>query len=231
MKTVYTAIFGKDYDDLKQPNFITQGWRHICYTDQDLVLPEDNVWEIRKVELRDNDPIKTARWYKINYHKAVETEFSLWIDGTFIINVNLNKWWRNFKAPFTTIKHPFDDCIYTDIQSCLRGGRGEKSELERQRDYYLAIGVQKKRGLISSGILFRQLEPKTIEFCKTWWHQVQSWSSRDQVAFGYAQWKHPDSHHSISWNYTTQNEFIHVPHLNRPWRNKVLQQLRRYDCR
>jgi hypothetical protein len=230
VKTVYTAIFG-NYDDLKQPRVITQNWKYICYTDQDFDLPEDNVWEIRKVSLINNDPIKTARWYKINFHKAVETEFSLWIDATFLINVNLTTWWKKFRAPFTTIKHPFDDCIFTDIESCLRGGKGKKSELERQRDFYLAIGMQKKCGLIASGILFRQLEPKTIEMCKTWWYQVKHWSSRDQVGFGYAQWKHPGVHRSIEWNYTARTEFIHIPHLHKPSREKVLNQLRRYDCR
>lgn len=230
MKTCYTAIFGQ-YDDLKQPLVKSKNWKYICYTDQDFDLPEGNVWDIRKVGLINNDPIKTARWYKINFHKVVDTEFSLWIDGTFIININLNRWWLRFKEPFTTIKHPFDDCIYTDIESCLRGGKGKKSELERQRNFYLALGIQKKCGLIASGILFRQLEPKTIEMCKTWWRQVQSWSSRDQVAFGFAQWKHPGVHRSIEWNYTSQKEFIHVPHVGKPWREKVLKEIRRYDCR
>lgn len=231
-KTCYTAIFSP-YDDLKQPAgaSMVKGWKMICYTDQDFDLPEDNVWEIRKVGLRGGDPVKTARWYKINFHKAVETKYSLWIDGTFLINTNLSRWWKRFQGPFTTIKHPFDDCIYTDIESCLSGGKGRKNELERQREYYKAVGIRKNSGLIASGILFRQLEPKTIEMCRTWWHQVHSWSSRDQVAFGFAQWKHPGVHQSINWDYTTQKEFIHIPHLGKPSREQVIKTLGRYECR
>lgn len=225
MKTCFTAIFGP-YDDLKEPNVISKGWKYVCFTDQNL---KSDVWEIRKAKVFDDDPIKTARFYKINFHKVIETEFSLWIDATFLINVNLNTWWRRFKPPFTTIKHPFDNCIYTDIESCLSGGKGKKNDLERQKAYYKAVGVQKNCGLIASGVLFRQLEPKTIQFCKTWWHQVHSWSSRDQVAFGFAQWKHPGVHQSIEWDYTTQKEFIHIPHLGKPSREKVLQDIKGYE--
>lgn len=224
VKTCYTAIFS-NYDDLKQPAHpsMVKGWKMICFTDQDLDLPEGNLWEIRKVPLRENDPIKTARYYKIMFHKHIETEFSLWIDATFIVNINLNRWWKRFKKPFTTIKHPFDDCIYTDINSCISGGKGDKWMLERQKEYYLALGVRKRSGLISSGILMRQKEPNTVQFCKTWWHQVSEWSSRDQPAFGYAQFKHPGSHTSIEWDYTTQKEFVHIPHLHKWFREEKLK--------
>lgn len=221
MKTVYTAIFGA-YDDLKEPFFVSQHWKYVCFTDQDIKSP---VWEIRKVPVMDFGPVKTARWYKINFHKCIETDFSLWLDATFCINTDLNRWWRRFKSPFTTVRHPFDDCIYTDIISCMKGQKDDPGKLARQYAHYDDIGLPKNNGLISSGILMRQKEPRTIDLCKTWWDEVEKRSSRDQVAFGYAQWKHPGVHDGISWDYTTQKEFIHIPHLHKPWRQEKYKEV------
>lgn len=201
--------------------FPTQGWKHICFTDQDLT---STLWEIKKVPLINNDPVKTARYYKIMFHKHIETEFSLWIDATFVININLTRWWRRFKSPFTTVLHPFDDCIYTDIISCMKGRKDDPGRLARQYAHYEDIGVPKNNGLISSGILMRQNDPRVRLICETWWEQVEKWSCRDQVAFGYAQWKHPGVHDGIRWDYTTQKEFIHIPHLHKPWRDEKLKE-------
>jgi hypothetical protein len=220
-KTIYTAIFGP-YDDLKEPFCRNQHWNYVCFTDQDIQSP---TWEIQKVPVINNDPVKTARWYKINFHKHIDTEFSMWLDATFIINIDLNRWWKRFKAPFTTVHHPFDDCLYTDIISCMKGRKDDPGKLARQYAAYEDEGVPKNNGLISSGILMRQKEEKTIQLCETWWEQVEKYSCRDQVAFGYAQWKHPGVHDSIKWDYTSQREFIHIPHMHKPWRNEKLKEV------
>lgn len=222
MKTCYTAIFG-NYDDLKEPLVKSKGWKYVCYTDQDF---KSDVWEIRKVPVMDCGPVKTARYYKIMFNKHIETEYSLWIDGTFVINVNLNKWWKQFKAPFTAIKHPFDNCIYTDAKACIELGRGDKKLIERQVALYKALGIPKNNGLIASGILMRQRVGKVNDFCRLWWGQVDRWSNRDQIAYGYAKHQYPDLVNTIEWNYTTQDEFVHVPHIGKSWRNHVLAQLK-----
>lgn len=214
MKTVYTAIFSK-YDELKEPAFTTQGWKYVCYTDQDF---KSDVWEVRKVPVMEWGPAKTARWYKIMFHKHIETEFSLWVDGTFIINTNLNRWWKRFAPPFTAIQHPYDNCIYTDAQSCIEAGKGQKSLIERQIALYKALNIPKNSGLIASGVLMRQKTPEVSKFCRIWWDQVRSWSERDQIAWGYANFKYPELVNKIEWNYQKQREFWHVPHLHKKFR-------------
>jgi len=175
----------------------------------------------------DCGPVKTARWYKINFHKCIETEFSMWIDATFFINIDLSRWWRRFQAPFTTIRHPFDDCIYTDIISCMKGKKDDPGKLARQYADYEDMGLPKNNGLISSGILMRQKERNTVKFCEAWWEQVLKYSSRDQVAFGHTNWKQPNAHYCMEWNYTQRTEFIHIPHLHKPHRNEMYNTIRR----
>lgn len=224
MKTCYTAIFGP-YDDLKQPFIISQHWRYICYTDQDFELPEDNKWEIIKVPVMPCGPAKTARWYKINFHKHIETEFSLWVDGTFFINCDLNRWWKRFKMPMTCIQHPYDDCIYTDLKSCMSAGKGDFWKLIQQAAEYKNLGIPENNGLIASGILMRQKTKEVIQLCETWWDQVEKYSERDQIAFGYASWKFPGVYDAIKWNYQHPDvqEFLHCPHLHKTSREPRLK--------
>ncbi len=211
MKTIYTAIFGA-YDDLKEPFVVTPGWRYVCFTDQDL---HSDVWEIMKVPVMDCGASKTARYYKIMYHRHIQDEFSIWVDATFIINVDLDLWWKKFKGPFTTVAHPFDDCVYKEGSACLRAGKGDPAALSNQIDLYKRLGVPKKNGLIASGVLMRQRDDKVRDFCIKWWQQVQTHSSRDQIAFAYMDFMFPGSHRSITWNYTREKEFLHIPHLSK----------------
>lgn len=217
--TVYTAIIN-GYDDLKEPAHysMVEGWDCVCFTDQDIDLPENSVWRIVKIPLLSIGAVKTARRIKIMFWEYVQDEYSLWIDGTFAINCNLTQWWTSFKEPFTTIKHPFDDCIYKDARSCIELGKDKRSVIQNQVSCYRRLGVKRNAGLIASGILMRRNTHAVREICKTWWDQVESFSSRDQIAFGYAQHKHPNVHQSINWNYTKQREFYHIPHLNKKWR-------------
>lgn len=170
-------------------------------------------------------PAKTARYYKIMFYKHIASEFSMWIDATFIINCDLNNWWGRFQPPFTTIKHPFDDCIYKDAKSCISGKKDNVSAIENQIELYKKIGIPKNNGLIASGILMRQKTEEVKRFCKTWWDQVESFSSRDQIAFGRVNHRFPNSHISIEWDYTKKEDFIHIPHLTKKWRSGRLNEI------
>jgi hypothetical protein len=220
LKTIYTAIFG-NYDELKEPFHVSQKWKYVCYTDQDFT---SDVWEVRKVQVMSCGPAKTARWYKINFHEHIETEFSMWVDATFFINIDLNRWWRRFTSPFTVIDHPFDDCLYTDIKSCMKGDKGDFFTLAQQAIDYRDLGIPENNGLISSGILMRENTLVVREFCKLWWSQVEKYTERDQVAFGYAAFHQP-IFHRIEWDYTQREEFIHCPHIHKAWREERKNQI------
>lgn len=220
--TIYTAIFG-NYDELKTPIVRTEGWNYVCFTDQDL---KSDIWEIRKVSLLECGPIKTARFYKIMGFILLNDTFSIWVDGTFFINVDLNEWMKQAKHNFTTIRHPFDRCLYVDVSSCLGLGKGNSEELVKQVKYYRQLGIPENNGLISSGIMMRKHTPEVIEVCEAWWAQVKQFSSRDQVAFGYVNWKFPECHQSFDWDYTYMDEFIHIPHLTKKWREGKLNRIK-----
>src|SRR5690606_2053969 len=195
MRTIYTCIVG-DYDDLKQPintpPHAHKGWKFICYTDNPNIKcintfeePTECIWEIRPLLFKHDNPAKTARWHKINFDRCVDTHESIWIDGTFFINQDLNRWWKRLKSDFTVVEHPFDDCAYIDLRSCISAGKGNWKTLMQQANDYLTEGLPENYGLIASGILMRKKTPEVIRFCEQWWEQVEKYTERDQSCFSY----------------------------------------------
>lgn len=209
MKTIFTAIFGQ-YDDLKTPRVITPGWNYVCYTDQPL---QSNVWKIVHREMMPEGATRTARFYKIMFHRHIETVESMWIDASFVINTDLNEWWKRFKEPMTCVKHPARDCAYQEAKVCAIRGKDSEVLLRKQVHNYRQSGLPKHNGLVASGLLMRKMNQKTIDFCDLWYQQVQMYSSRDQIGFAYAAYRHP-VFHTIEWDYRNNSEFIHIPHLH-----------------
>jgi len=208
MKVCYTALFG-NYEELKEPAIITPGWKYVCYTDQPL---KSDVWEIKQLELRNGaTPQKLARCYKIK--EFAEWEQSIWIDASFVINTDLNAWWEKyFKKGFSAPKHPLRNCIYDEGKHCMRIKRGAEG-IEKQLTEYKSLGIPKKNGLITSGLLMRENTPEVIALCKEWWTEMSTQSIRDQIAFGKAS-LNANCVYTYPWDYRESNYFIYKKHYH-----------------
>lgn len=205
--SVYTAIISQ-YEDLKEPTIITPGWRYICYTDQILTSP---VWEIKQVDVN-MDPQRMARYIKIMFHKFVYSEYSLWLDASFQINVNLDLFWqRHFKSPFTAPDHPIRNCVYREVASCIANRRGDEVEVFNQGEAYKKENIPSFNGIITSGVLMRQNTTGCIKMCEQWWEELSKHSARDQIAFAKISrgWKH----HTFKWDYSQSKELKYIKHF------------------
>lgn len=205
--TIYTAIFSQ-YDELKEPRIITPGWRYICYTDQDL---KSDIWEVQKMPLLPEGPQRTARYYKILFHRHIKDDQSIYVDGSFLINCDLNDWWKRFTPPMTCIKHPIRNCVYEEAQTVIKNKRKGTERIDEQMTDYARLSIPKRNGVIQSGILMREKHPDSIALCERWWWHLQEYSARDQLSFAAASYSLP-IHHLISWDYRTGKEFIFLGH-------------------
>lgn len=212
MSVVYTAIFSA-YDDLKEPTVITPGWSYICFTDQDLV---SNVWKIVKAPVMPQGPQRTARHYKLMYHKHLWNERSIWIDATFIVNCNLDQFWeRNFKAPFSAPAHPLRNCVYLEAEACIKNKRDDETVMRNQIKRYLDLGIPQHNGMISSGVLMRDNSSEVIEFCSEWWEELDKNSVRDQICFAKVAFDYPNVIHPFFWDYRHNDDLTFTTHLNK----------------
>lgn len=214
-KVIYTAIFGP-YDDLKEPTVITPGWQYICYTDQPL---QSKVWDIkRQINQPPISPQRQARWFKLNFHECVLSPISIWIDGSFTINTDLNKWCeKHFLKPFSCAKHPIRDCVFQEASTCIKNNRGNEIDIRKQAESYLGV-VPKHNGIITSGILMRKRTQEVIALCEKWWTELSQQSTRDQLAFAKVSMGHEDIIHTYDWDYRPGNndeEFIFRTHIHR----------------
>lgn len=215
MKLIYTAIFGP-YEELKEPTIITPGWKYVCVTDQPL---KSDVWKILKVPTWQNR-ILQARASKLLLEELVliyglkTYSPTIWIDGSFTINCNLDEWWdKHFKGEMTCIKHPIRDCIYEEGEVCVRYGK-DNGLIEEQLWKYQESDpkVPKRNGLIQSGILMRTPTVRVKKLCKNWFEEITLYSLRDQISFGRVSIGKSFIHY-IKWDYRIEKEFIYKTHF------------------
>lgn len=207
--TIYTAIFGDNYDDLKEPMVITPGWKYICFTDQELI---SEVWEVRKIP-EAVSPRRLSKLYKIRFDQFIDDELSIWVDASFIINCDLNSWVaRRHRNQVTLMKHPRRNCAYQEAAACILNKRDRQEVIQAQISRYRRLGLPAKNGMCASGIIVRSRTERTIAFVTAWYQEIVNGSVRDQIAYGYAAWKHPLTH-LTNYDYRTGTDFLHIPHL------------------
>jgi len=207
MKICFTAIFS-DYEELKEPEIVPAGWRFICYTDQPLT---SNVWEIVQMKCVDT-PQRTARWVKIM--GWVDWQYSMWVDASFQIKVDLNDWWaQRFVSPFSAARHPLRSDIYAEARSCIVNNRGDNGKVELQDQKYRSLSFPQHTGIITSGILLRENTPECIKLHEAWWKELSEQSVRDQLAFAFVSYG-SNLVNTYQWDYgsTAQNDFRYIKH-------------------
>lgn len=208
---IYTAIFG-GYEELKEPTVITPGWRYICFTDR--VQPFSKVWEVNVDTHFGGNARLWCRRAKILPYFAHHPggPMTIWVDGSFVINVNLDDFVACHPGDFAVMQHPLRDCAYEEAEFCVKLGRGVPKDILAQITNYSNQGMPRHGGLIQSGILLRRFTPEVRSFCEHWLEQVFLWSSRDQISFSYVNWKEPGVTKAYPFNYATSTEFIYKKH-------------------
>lgn len=208
--TIYTAIFSH-YDDLKPPLVITPGWEYICFTDQNIT---SDVWQIKKVPSA-RCPKRQTNDFKIMYYQYILDSYSIWVDASFYINCDLNKWWsKHFKGNITFMKHPDRDCFYQEASKCIELKKDDPDIITRQVNCYRSFNLPDHAGMVAAGIIMRVDTVATRSFCQHWAHYLSLGSKRDQLAWALA--NHITKIPTFTdWNYQQTDDFLIVPHFHR----------------
>ena len=97
---VYTCITG-GYDTLTEPEFVSDGFDYVCFTDN--VDLNSDVWEIRPLpkETDSLSQVKKQRYVKLNPHLLLsDYDISIWVDGNVKINGDLNTFMKEYINDF-----------------------------------------------------------------------------------------------------------------------------------
>jgi hypothetical protein len=195
-KVVYTCITGQ-YDGLIEPEYVTDGYDYVCFTDNEDF--SSDVWDIRPLpkEVEGLSQIKKQRFIKINPHLFLpEYELSVWVDGNVTLKGNLNELTEKTLVDDCSIyvpKHPSRNCIYSEAKAVISMRKDKEENVNPQIDRYEKEGFPSKYGLLQSNIVIRK---HNNEDCKkimeTWSDEVINGSHRDQLSFNYVLWKNND---------------------------------------
>ncbi len=204
-KVIYTAIMS-DYDQLKPPQFISEGWDYVCFTDN-LDLTND-FWKIRYIDSSEHGAAKTARQVKINPEIYLDYDLSMWIDGSFEIKCHLNEFVNAYhKGTFSVMDHG-RDCVYTEAKACITKGKDKDVVIQRQMNSYRQQGYPEHNGMVATGLIIRNHGiKKNIVFSQQWWKELRLNSKRDQLSFNYTLWKYPIDVNIMDFQAITQNLF------------------------
>jgi len=234
---VYTAIFGGK-DNLIEPDYIPEGCNFVCFTDQDFV---SDVWEIRKSKPEFEDPVRSAKIYKVLPHKFLSNyDVSIWVDGNLLVrgdvnklvkryleNINLaifshNQHKKRWKKLFW-IKNTEDcrDCVYDEAEYLLRiekeGKYKDNPEIIREQiKRYKSENYPEHKGLIVGMIILRRHnESDVIQTMEMWWNEIRNGSRRDQLSFNYVARKNKLNFVYMEGDSRRNKYFLHSKHKKR----------------
>lgn len=204
-KVAYTQIMG-DYDDLKDPKVVSDGWDYICFTNNPSI--KSNVWKVVQVDQDGLDDARLARKVWILNHQFVgDYDLSLMVGGQIEIRCNLDKFVK-YNLPkddhidMSLMKHPNRRGVYEEAIKIISKRLDDPEIVEKQINKYKKEGMPAKAGLVACGIIIRKHNRPNLEkHCELWWDMVKNWSKRDQLSFNYIHWKYNlINYHTFSYD-------------------------------
>jgi len=180
MKKVCYTVITNEYDSLKEPVVVSDGWRYVCFTDNPAL--KSDVWEI--VPYTEHN-----RRVKILGHKYFNG-VTVYVDASFRIKLSLDFLLHTVPTEFSIIKHPKRNCIYAELDELMRRGKVDVQTGTDQRERYKQDFFPVGNGLGANYILIRDFRlNKVREVCEMWWKEFQMGVQRDQVSLSYCLWK------------------------------------------
>jgi hypothetical protein len=213
--TVYTSICG-GFDGLREDQIITNNANYVAFVDMPVA---SYVWDVRKIYKKFIDPNLEAKIFKVLPWQFMDTEYSIWMDGSEAIKCDPKMLIDKFLTGYdiAIFKHFNRDDIYDEYIVDLEYRQREPAYFrENQRQKYIDEGVPKKTGLFECGVIIRRHTPAIKRLCETWWSEITAYTSSDQCSFIYSMLKH-----KIKVNPITPGDQYNNPYFTRVAHDKT----------
>lgn len=184
-KVVYTVLTG-NYDPLRQPELVAEDWEYICFTDRD---GQDGVWQLKRIALETPDPVRRARYVKLQPHTALSAyDYSLFMDANLCITGP--ELYEKADAAIAqgvllaALPHPERDCVYDELRYCyLKDKIGTRAALRHHR-LLEERRMPRHAGLYETNVLLRRHgDPAVVALDNAWWEAFNACCNRDQLSF------------------------------------------------
>ena len=163
---------------------------------------------------------RTARWHKTHSHVVAEVfEYptrTLWLDGSqriCAVDLQEDLVAAHDSYDLSTFKHPDRNCIYQELEACVRLRKDNQLLMRNQVDRYRQDGFPPYSGLVETACVLRKTQSDAVrEFNKRWWAEIDAYSFRDQLSFNYVAWKLKMPYGRIPGRRDRSEFFDFVPH-------------------
>ena len=186
---IYTAISG-EFDDLIQHAYVSKDADYVCYTDQ--VVAHPGIWEIRPLETKHLDRVRSARFYKVFPHELFpDVRYSVWIDGNIdvldgALESSVDALILNKIALATNI-HFSRTCSYAEALVCRNALLDDSAVILQQIAFLEQQQFPHNYGLFETNMMFRDHHQSgCVAVMRSWWDMIMRFSRRDQLSFGFA---------------------------------------------
>ena len=192
-KVVYTIILG-DYDTLKEPEIVNPDFDYICFTDQKDIKSE--VWQFKYVKCNKKINLKrnAAKFITIPFKYLKDYKLSVLVGGQTSIHCDIGNFVEKVLPENKSIAimvHPKRDYVYEEAKVVVELEKDNFVIINKQMQRYRDYGYPEHSGLISSGIMVRRHNDRSmIKHCKLWYKEIKRYSQRDQLSFNFIMWKY-----------------------------------------
>lgn len=185
---LYTCITG-NYDQLIDIER-EEGFDYYCFTNNKNLISK--TWNIIYIQNEGLDNVRLARKIKtIGYAPILnEYDISIWKDSNIVMKQPLKKFVDTMcnlkKYDLIMLKHPDRDCVYDEIDFCIKDQKDNIKNIRNQLEFYQQQNFAKHQGLPASGLFIKKnnnpIVKKTME---DWFNMIEKNSFRDQLSFTY----------------------------------------------
>jgi|GEM_PF-1616896 len=217
---IYTAIFGP-VDDIHEPLFVPDNCDFFIFTDQ--TIHPDSSWKVMPL---DEIPLDIAldqvlanRYVKMFPDRFFpDYTYTIYLDGKYQARTDLTEFIQDMPSQgLRMFFHPLRNCVYDEIETCIRLGKDSAETLRAHATYLQSTGMPVKYGMLEGGLIVRQTgNPLCQAIMLEWWQEFLQHSKRDQVSLPYVLWRHQISIESLAipklciWTYPAIKKWPHV---------------------
>lgn len=217
---IYTSIFGK-YDVLKEPIIKPSNVDYCIITDQ--AIDKNSLWKVINpkdvIPKEITSPIECNRFAKMLPHRIFKDyDYSIYVDGNVFITSDLSVLIKTLDDfPIAMHRHKNRDCVYEEIEACIKKGKDSKERLIKHQQLLKENGVPQHGGLLEATVIARKHSDKQcITLMENWWEEFLNYSKRDQISLIDCLWKSNIDVNMVARlgdNIMNNDHFIIIPHL------------------
>ena len=176
-----------------------------------------NNWQILPLHFK--HPLcqrRTARWHKVNSHALFPyADTTVWIDGSQKfkpVRLFADLIEPNLQHDIATFKHPIRNCVYQELNACIKYRKDNEILMRQQVEKYKIEGYPPHNGMVETACVLRRNTPEIVAFNKAWWSELDKHSFRDQLSFNYVAHKMDTAYSTIPGHREQSPYFEFIPH-------------------